>query len=686
MPGKGRVICFMLVLLVFMSGWDSWNFKIYGDTGKTVNIPEKIITDAVNDNKNKATIHKGEIVISAASRNAQTQNNLGKAGAADDVVNELFSIMAEIAVDKAKSNTVNIIIKKIQKVFGDDDIGLLFPETKRVIDSLTVSNLASSSQFLINAMITDTGMLMENYFSVMVTSGKVQTDDIKLLFKIFYSVMMRDRGNPSDFVNGLAAVKWSNEKINVILVSIRILEKIPEKFPVDILADKGKIIKKLKEADATADDVISDQELLEILRNYDNAIRNSSTDRKVRLRALSDFYFSMLKIMTSSKNDPYIDALEKLVNARIDNDNHALVVSIFELMDYTIQTGNMSSINNQTKIMLGQINKIEETIKKCGNDGSILEINEIIRNDRTVLQEVIDNALSIYIDLKQIKEADDIEKLETLYTSCKTKYESIKQKLGEVKGSIGSLKEKVKGVKCTEESDKERIIALLDSIDNDLDKWNNRITKYISFYDTKINIAIKKFKRVKPLINAITAYSVTYSDEPAGVNTTEIREARKQIIENLIRETANRYERYDEWVVSTGINTGFLFTGRTRDGWDLYPPLLSLPLGLYVQNLPEEKAWHPSDAWPTHYGFYFFDLGQYLFYDKNSEVKDVSWENAFTLGAQVGWFFFSTPDMLFNICLDVRYSPALNIEGEKKKKDVWAGITLSYYVPFFDFN
>lgn len=650
-----------------------------------------IVREAITENNQNKPIYRKSINQDRASGSLKVYKTTGTVTNTDKVINDLFTIMAEIAVDKAKSNTLNIIIKKVQKIFDQNKLSLNFPETKRIIDSLTVSGISSSSQSLVNAFIADIGTLMETHISDKDTFDVVNSKDVKQLFKLFYSIMVENKNEPIDLMHSFGMTTWSDDKINIIIIAIRILEKMPDKSPEDVADYIDGIVSEYYsiQKKAIEKEIISKSELLTFLRNYYKTVKDSSSEKKVRLKAFSDFSFGMLRIVLKDeiKSDIYINVAEQLINSRIDNNNREFVASVFNLIELTLRDYKKLNLSgNQLYQIYNELNSIVrdvQDIQECNKDEGITTLKKTIKDCMKNVEDIEKNIKSAFKDLRQVINERDLKNIEKFYYSYNDKYKKIKTDIKSLNDNVNDLQ--ITGIECIK-NDKylqKKISNAINSIKENITEFENKFDKCIANYDSKLEPVIKEFKRIKPLVTAITAYTETYSDDSA--DKENIKEIRKQIVENLITETTNRYQRYDEWIFSLGINTGFLLPVHTRDGSGIYPPFLSLPLGFYLQYMPDDSL-HCYNFLPNHFGFYFFDLGQYLFYDENSEVQDASWENAFTIGAQVGWFIFSTPDMLYSFGFDIRYSPALHIEGESKKDDIWAGVYVSYYVSFFDFN
>ncbi|MCP4136890.1 MAG: hypothetical protein GY754_38320, partial [bacterium] len=200
------------------------------------------------------------------------------------------------------------------------------------------------------------------------------------------------------------------------------------------------------------------------------------------------------------------------------------------------------------------------------------------------------------------------------------------------------------------------------------------------------NDSKKSVKNLSSLMNALTIYTETYSNDDDKLKN--IRAARKLVLENLMDEAADREGRYGENIWSLGINVGFNLGGYqgTWNGEHTgYTPQLSLPLGIYFQTMPGHDSYCGF-----HMGLFFFDLAQYANYHPTEGINQPAWNTAFTVGFQIG-LIIGKPRYLFNIGLDVRYSPAIFFSKDSNTSStnpggLRAGIYAQYYVSFFDFN
>jgi len=236
----------------------------------------------------------------------------------------------------------------------------------------------------------------------------------------------------------------------------------------------------------------------------------------------------------------------------------------------------------------------------------------------------------------------------------------------------------------------------------------------------------RAIEKAVALLTGVAAYADTYTDleEGSAAPTTEqVRQARRDVLENLIDATTVRAKRHGEWVASLGIPVGFT-TGlqwarvRDADGDFKFPsmpqamaPQLTLPLGIALQLLPG-RAYANGRTYPARRasgnrelprsrafadGFHLFasilDLGQFLNYDAEGKVNRPRWDSFISPGLQLGWIV-GTPANSFILALDARYAPTLfagtstlTVPADTSPGGALRlGLTLAYYIPLFDFN
>lgn len=204
------------------------------------------------------------------------------------------------------------------------------------------------------------------------------------------------------------------------------------------------------------------------------------------------------------------------------------------------------------------------------------------------------------------------------------------------------------------------------------------------------------------LVAAVTAYASSYSGD-AKLDDAKAHEARKKAIENLIDAAANRNERNGEWVFSLGANVGASLIGgqylAAQSSFQGSYPHLALPIGVAAQWLPQGASCRVGHHDCTRYiGFHAqlspIDLGQFVAYDGTFQITSTRWSNFVTADVQLG-MLLGKPSSPFMLGLDLRWSPTLFSQETVSSADGSAtdhggvfrfGLFFGYYVPFFDFN
>lgn len=215
----------------------------------------------------------------------------------------------------------------------------------------------------------------------------------------------------------------------------------------------------------------------------------------------------------------------------------------------------------------------------------------------------------------------------------------------------------------------------------------------------------RMLRKLTQVIAAVGSYTQNYStDAHLDPKQAEARrEARKKALESLITQSTERSNRQGDIIVSLGANVGFFGGGeyQVRPGEAAWTyPQLSLPMGVAIQKLPwgQDRAGgrrRERDVLGLHAQLSLIDLGQFLNFNKDSQLAEVNWTNFVTLGAQLGMLFPLTrrarSSELLNVVFDVHYAPGLNYQAGSATTTNQAGVFrfglfLGYYVPFFDFN
>lgn len=195
------------------------------------------------------------------------------------------------------------------------------------------------------------------------------------------------------------------------------------------------------------------------------------------------------------------------------------------------------------------------------------------------------------------------------------------------------------------------------------------------------------------LIGSVAAYAQVFEDTKTQDAATATA-ARKKALENLIDSATDRHGRAGEWVFSLGSNVGMGYvwtapnakdpgTSTDNPNGQSYTPQLRLPIGFAYDLLPKQWSIDPRKG-GLHLGATIGDLGQFAAVGPDGKIQPVRWDNFLSPGIEVG-FILGAPEQAINLTLHAEYTPALyqtSTEG-----GAWRiGLTLGYYIPFFDFN
>jgi hypothetical protein len=210
--------------------------------------------------------------------------------------------------------------------------------------------------------------------------------------------------------------------------------------------------------------------------------------------------------------------------------------------------------------------------------------------------------------------------------------------------------------------------------------------------------------KLAELSGAVASYTAVYratkDDDPEAA-----REARKKSLESLIDAATNRKGRDRAWVLSLGSNVGAALTysnvfdqddARLAERHKLTPRRLALrvPMGLSLQWLP--GAWWdtPATSWigraarctfkpfGLHVGINFVDLGQFVHAD---DTRDVRWSSFIAPGAEAG-ILFGGPQHALALTAHGAFVPGVSDPAAPTRAQWQYGVSLGYHVPFFDLN
>lgn len=228
-------------------------------------------------------------------------------------------------------------------------------------------------------------------------------------------------------------------------------------------------------------------------------------------------------------------------------------------------------------------------------------------------------------------------------------------------------------------------------------------------YDTALSAAIQlierlpkvevgdragRLRKLARLVGAVSSYVSVYRSTK-DQDPEAARKARKAALEALIDGATDRRGREGDGITSIGSNVGvgYAFSyGRDAQGHigsdALSAPALRLPLGVSYQRLPGTDNRH---GW--HLGLQLVDLGQFVATGARGELEDPTWSTFVAPGVEAGVDFrlTRTASATFNVSLHATYAPSMlertDAAGEVTASGAWRfGVAVGYYVPFFDLN
>ncbi|MGN6106190.1 MAG: hypothetical protein ACTHU0_13870 [Kofleriaceae bacterium] len=204
------------------------------------------------------------------------------------------------------------------------------------------------------------------------------------------------------------------------------------------------------------------------------------------------------------------------------------------------------------------------------------------------------------------------------------------------------------------------------------------------------------------LIGAVASYVQTY-EATKSLSVEEARHARKQAIESLIDAATDREGREGDVVYSIGSPVGFAAGLRVAPGSSAdYGSKLGaydggfgfqwrLPLAITRQRLPGA-----DEICGSHLALWIADLGQFTRTRAPGSQDDITWKDFLGIGVQGGFVLGSSRHSVV-LALEASWAPGLYARDvtirtasttttERVAGAFTAGLTLAYYVPFFDLN
>lgn len=187
---------------------------------------------------------------------------------------------------------------------------------------------------------------------------------------------------------------------------------------------------------------------------------------------------------------------------------------------------------------------------------------------------------------------------------------------------------------------------------------------------------LRPLRKLSALLGAVASYSSVYHATKDAAPEAA-RKARKQALESLIDGATDRAGREEEWITSIGSNVGFSFTATNRwQALDDFEPGVRVPLGITTEYLPG-----PQGMVGVRLGAQIADLGQFVRKGTDEKVDEIEWADFLSPGVEAGLLLGRS----VNLCLHVSYAPT--VPKSMDTDGVWrVGLSLGYYVPFFDLN
>lgn len=210
------------------------------------------------------------------------------------------------------------------------------------------------------------------------------------------------------------------------------------------------------------------------------------------------------------------------------------------------------------------------------------------------------------------------------------------------------------------------------------------------------------------LIGAVTAYASTYlpttEKDPKQLHEAR-KKAIENLIDAATNRSERQGQWIVSLGANVGASLvgGQYIAAPSR--FDVAWTHLSLPIGVAAQRLPEGSRCGPSSPLVTcphrYFGYHFqlspIDLGQFVSYDGNLTITSTKWANFLTASAQIG-FLLGSATSPFMLGVDLRWSPTLftqeqtttdaaGVSSTSERGGAFRfGLYFGYYVPFFDFN
>lgn len=205
-------------------------------------------------------------------------------------------------------------------------------------------------------------------------------------------------------------------------------------------------------------------------------------------------------------------------------------------------------------------------------------------------------------------------------------------------------------------------------------------------------------QKIAALLSGVAAYALTYDETPAAATAEQKlqlaqaqHDARKQALESVIDAATDRKGRSGDRVWSLGTGVGVLFGARQRlDGESTFTSAVQfhVPVGIAWQRLPGPQ-WVQNP--PFHLMASFLDLGNYLTKNQSTGATP-DWQAIFAPGLQIGVPLSTSPSNFFVLGGAVSYAPrfvttASSTAASSTAQGAWHyGVFVHYFLPLWDFN
>lgn len=616
----------------------------------------------------------------AATVSTQTGGMRGF-GVAPAFVTDTLSLLTEIAIDRAKAGAVKLLKERLVAPFcGDDDkkaklslktLGLgsddpALPRTCGVLESIRLEDLLSTGRPLLTALRDDVRFTIAPAAIKKLTSNETKRAALGLALNVLNTAI--DHGG-FDGLQGQLVLDMlgSLEKVGPQLsseVATAIDAQIDAafaNFQALVVAEAAKV------GAACANDVACAQ----LAATKLGVSCSSVDDCKTKLVA------AVKTKLTTSVGDLRWDT-----NGVLDTMRPALVTAVH---------GNATA-----KQVLGygcQARLVVAVVKRCSRQGcAVSEITDMLEKpaDHFTKDDRLPGALCWAGDT-YLKPSGEAEKITELVLEGMRLAAPLVDGRGRERAKA-AIQLFVKLVQRWEEGAGATGSAYLTTfaelatalIDEDYGTALGRAVRLAEQFSTD-----KKVKgpvaKLATLIGSVATYATVYRATKDD-DTQAARAARKEALSSIIDSATDRTGRAGEWITSLGSNVGVSATFVSRDvplDDGKFDPALRVPFGVSVEWLPTQT--NPEIGF--RFGLQIADLGQFVREGSDDELDDdIAWSDFISPGVEVGALLgFLHPAL--NLSVHAAYAPSLKFAEDDAKDGAWRyGISVGYYVPFFDLN